>query len=494
MKFLVSHSQKSGNLEGMKKAITVLTALLIGNLGFASPAVELFNQAATYIETQYFGPSQVAISPLLEKYRTEVALVCLRQENPQTCAYEKIEPVLVRLFNDLQDGHAYYLSAEAVRLENANRQGQALTPRPALGLRFANFCDTPTGICEFDQDSTLKSTPMRDQLIIRVTIGSPAEAAGIRYGDRFIGYNNTLFSSFATFEEFQKFRADLTPKVQSGEDVTINLLRGEARERVNITLKGAIFNTSQNPTLELRPDGIAVLTVRDYQIRGIGQQIHNLLRQAEARGAKAVLFEQRQNGGGSVYEMMLAVGAFIPNPDSFRFLPRYNAERDSLEYGYNAGRATVRVGNGALQIGSSVSNFISSRLPIAVLVDGNCASGCEYFANFIVRHKRGIVIGSKTAGVGNSNTARFALPNGGAAGIPTLRAFWLDGTGLPAFAVADKPVPDLEWALFQTGRDQAFSLALEALKQPNVQTRATELPSVLQPLVWQNKPLPTTNE
>jgi carboxyl-terminal processing protease len=460
----------------MKKIIfNAIGLLMLTNSAFASPAVELFNQAANYIETQYFGPSTVPIPALLEKYRTEVAVLCLRQTKPEECSYVQVEPLISKLFTDLQDGHAYYLTAEAVRQENANRQGQAITPRPALGLRFANFCETPNGTCEYDPENNLISQIIRDQLIIRVTIGSPAEAAGLRYGDRFIGYNNTLFSSFTDTTEYQKFRAELSPKVQAGESITLHILRGEKRERLDITLQGAIFNTSQMPQLEMRPDGIAILTVRDYQIRGVGQQIHNLIRQAENSGAKSIIYEQRQNAGGSVYEMMLAIGAFIPTPDSFRFVPRYNAQTNSIEFGYQTGIATVRQGNGVLQAGSSISNPIITRLPMVALVDSNCASGCEYFANYIKRHQRGTIIGAKTAGVGNSNTARFALANGGAAGIPTLRAFWLDGTGLPAYAQTDLQLPELEWTLFNTGRDQAMVLAINALKEnPIPQTRASE--------------------
>jgi carboxyl-terminal processing protease len=480
----------------MKKLLTsLIITFCLTSLSLASPAVELFNQAANFIETQYFGPTTVVIPDVLAQYRTELALTCLRTAQPRDCSFERAEPVIARLFAAIQDGHAYYLSAEAVRQENANRSGQAITPRPAVGLRFSVFCDTPNGTCAYNDQGELQSAVLRDQLVARVSFGSPAESAGVRYGDRLIGYNNTLFSSFETFADYQKFRADLTPKIQASESVTLNLLRGENRERIDIALTGAIFNTSQMPKLELRPDGIAVLTVRDYQIRGVGQRIHELVRQAEQSGAKGIIFEERQNGGGSVYEMMLAVGAFVPQPDSFRFVPRYNPESGTIEFGYTTGVATIKIGAGAILPGSSISNPIASRLPIAVLVDGNCASGCEYFATYIQRHKRGVVIGSKTAGVGNSNTARFPLANGGSAGIPTLRAFWLDGTGLPAFVEADLKLPTLEWDLFSTGRDQAVLLALNALKTPtSIAQQSARLPSALQPLVWQAKSYQPTSD
>ncbi len=477
---------------------TWLVVMLLGSFANASPAVQLFNQAANFIQTQYFGSSAVSIPALLEKYRVEVAITCLRTAQPLQCDYARVEPVLVRLFADLEDGHAYYLSAEAVRQENANRAGQNITPRPVLGLRFANFCDTPNGECEFDEQKNLKSTVLREQLIIRVSFDSPAETAGVRYGDRLIGYNNILFSSFSSETDFLQFRAELTPKVQAGEVITLNLLRGTNRQRVDISLKGAVINASQAPRLEIRRDGIAVLTVRDYQISGVGKIIHDLIRQAEERGAKAIIFEERQNGGGSVFEMMQAVGAFVPNPEPFRFIPHYNPDRDTLEFGYSDGRATIRQGSGRIQAGSIINNPVKTKLPLAVLVDENCASGCEYFATYMQRNKRGTVIGSATAGVGNSNTARFALANGGSAGIPTLRAFWTDGTSLPASVTADIAQPIFQWNLFQTGRDEPLETALQILNKPAASqlepSQMVSVPSFLQPLTWQTHNLEPTEE
>jgi carboxyl-terminal processing protease len=304
----------------------------------------------------------------------------------------------------------------------------------------------------------------RDQLVTRVTSGSPAEAAGIKYGDRLIGYNNTLFSSFPDFAAYQKFRAELTPKVQAGETLTLNLLRGTERTRVNITVKGAVVNLSEQPRLEVRPDKIAVLTVLDYQIRGMGQRVHDLVREAETKGAKGIIFEERSNGGGSAAEMLLTVGAFIANPEPFKFVPRYDAATNSIEYGYTDGIAYVKLAGGRSQNAAVLKNAITTALPVAVLVNDSCASGCEYFAAYFQRTKRGVVIGAPTVGVGNTNTARFPLVNGGAAGMPTVRAVWTsDNTSLPTRVTPDINLPDFEYTLFQTGRDTVLEAAVTAL-------------------------------
>jgi carboxyl-terminal processing protease len=442
----------------LKRFLMVSLAFVALNASaLASPASDLFVQAANFIRTQYFGSSNVNIESLISRYELLLQTQCFQAKS--VCAFEVAEPILERLFLDLEDGHAYYLSAEDVRTEQANRSGQATTPRPILGLRFEFFCEALNGICP--EDTAFPTH--REQLIRYVVQGSPAEAAGIKVGDRFVGYNGVLFSSFATFEEYRKYRLDLTPKVQAGETLRLQIIRGAKRQRLEISVQGAIINTSETPKLELRSDGLAVLTVRDYQIQGIAQKVHDLLREAQAKGAKGIIFEERSNGGGSVVEMMQTIGAFIPTPDIFQFVPRYSAVQNTRMYGYNQGSAFFRQGNGAWQNAGSIRNPVQNTLPLVVLVDEDCASACEYLATYVQRHKRGQVIGTKTAGVGNSNTARFALANGGAAGIPTLRAFWLDGTSLPATVTPDVLLEHNLWIMFETGQDTLLEQAVALL-------------------------------
>ena len=97
-----------------------------------------------------------------------------------------------------------------------------------------------------------------------------------------------------------------------------------------------------------------------------------------------------------------------------------------------------------------------------MLVNNECASACEYFASSLQRAKRGPIIGEETSGVGNTNTQGFELINGGTANMPTLRAFWADGTPLPSSVKPDIVTPNYEFNLFNTGIDQPMQKALES--------------------------------
>jgi carboxyl-terminal processing protease len=450
----------------VKPILAFALAVSLSSVAVASPATDLFNQAQQYLETQYFGPSTADLKALGETYRVKLTEACA--PTLDTCGYDKAESVIAAMMRDLQDGHAYYLNAEAVRAEQANRQGANTSPSPRVGFSHRAFTDATGKFVTYDR------------LISNVLAGSPADKAGVRYGDRWIGVNGTLFGSFTTDEAYTAFIQEFSAKIRAGETITMMIVRGVDRQRLEINLKGEIINLSQFPTLEMRPDGIAVITLRDYLITGVGQRLHDLLREATTRGARGVIYNMRGNGGGQALEMLVAVGAFLQTVEPFRFVPRYNAERDTIEFGYNLDTAFTRTPGGSARGGVRVRNPVLYTGPLVVLVDGGCASGCEYFSSYMQRTKRAQVIGEATVGVGNSNTARFSLLNGGALGIPTLRAFWTDGSSLPARVTPDVLTPAYELELLNTGRDVLLEKAVESLTATPAPTLASSAAPLFQ--------------
>ncbi len=449
----------------IRLVVTVVLSLCSASVAqkyIGSPAQDLFDQASFFFETQYFGPSTINIQALILKYQTKVDEVCA--ELKEKCGYEKIEPLLEQMFADFEDFHTYYLSAANVAAENANRSGTQTSPTPRVGITLQNFCETPTGRCTTDEKGTLTSKLIGDRFIANVVKDAPADKAGIKYGDRWIGYNDILFSSFdGNVENLNKAYNDFTTKVRAGETIKMVLMRGINRQKLELPLKGELINTSEQPGLELRPDGIAVITMKDYQINGVAQKLHELVKEAVAKNAKGIIFNERSNGGGSVLETIASVGAFVETPDLMRWITRYNPDRNTIEWGYNAGKVFARNLKEVEITSLQINNPVVYKGPLAVLVDGGCASGCEYFASYIQKAKRAQVFGSPTVGIGNTNTARFGLANGGAAGMPTIQAVWKDGIPLPAQVKPDILTENFEFKLFNTGRDEPLEKALESL-------------------------------
>ena len=192
-------------------------AILLATIAFSSvagaqkfigsPAQDLYDQASFYLDTQYFGPSKISIAELTAKYQLEVDKAC--ETLALQCGFDKVEPILQVMFNEIGDDHAYYLTAADVKARSANTTGTNNSPTPRAGIVSRNFCETPTGACAFDDAGKLTSKLLPDRFIVGVVSGAPADKAGIKYGDRWLGYNGVLHSSFDTASpEYTKFIND----------------------------------------------------------------------------------------------------------------------------------------------------------------------------------------------------------------------------------------------------------------------------------------------
>ena len=429
-------------MDAMKPLLTLLATVALSSAAFASPATDLFNQADQYLQTQYFGPSTLDLKALSAKYRAQLTAICA--PIGEACGYEKAEPVLAQMFADLQDGHAYYLSAQAVAAERA-AQNNAVGPTPRVGIA-----------------SVRPSPDSPDRLIADVVEGSPAERAGLRYGDRWTGFND---APWPTDEAgYTAANARFTQLVRAGEMVTMSLVRGTERTKLEVAVKGELIQGRPRVNLTVRDDGIAVLRVKDFSPRGTAQAVHDAVRDAQTRGVKAIILDMRGNGGGLLNEGLETGGAFLGTPISEILTPRTNAERDRVIYGYANGVFTITDVSGQVLGRAVIVNPSVWTGPLTVLVDGNSGSATERVAYYLQRVKRASIIGEPSAGVGNTNTSRLGLVNGGAAAFPTVQSFNPDGTPFPAKIQPDVAVVGGTLELFNTGRDAILEKALETLK------------------------------
>jgi carboxyl-terminal processing protease len=431
----------------------VVASLIFVSSALASPATDLFDQAREYLLIQYFGPSTLNLETHAATYRAQLETACASE--PDTCPFERAEPIIAQMLSALEDRHAYYMNAEAVRNAVANSSGTNLTPSPRLGFGHRGFVNA---------DNAPRSL---DRLVTNVLPGGPADRAGLRYGDRFVGIDGVSFASLGTLEAVNAALSAFSSRVASGASVKLNVVRGVERAALDLQMRGEIINVAQLPSFERRTDGVLVVTLRTFTVSGVAQRIHDeLVRRIAANDTRAVVIDMRGNGGGFASERWWTVGAFIDNPEPMRRVPRYDAATNTYEEAYARGRYIQRNASGA-EIGSQrLGAFTRWEGPVALLVDGGCASACEYLSSSFQRAKRGPVIGEATVGIGSTNTARFALANGGAVSIPTLRTFWPDGTPLPDRITPDIAINDMAFTLLETGRDEALERAVQHVTAP----------------------------
>lgn len=419
----------------MRKLFATLV-LLLAPLSLASPAQDLFDQASFYVEFYYNGPASLNLKELTARYQSALDRACARQKD--TCTYDQAVPIIQQMVEELGDNHTYYLSPEALRGTRENRQGNA----PSRTLRI--------GVTH------LSIPGSRDRLIVDVVEGGPADEAGLAYGDRIIAINGRPLSELPDDNQVVQL---LTQSVQSGQPVVLTILRGPERQRLEITLRGREINLARFPSLKIRPDGVAVLKIPDFDAQGqVGRRVHELVREAQQKNARVMVLELRGNSGGLLNEMILTAAAFLDEA-YVALVDRYETER--TEFRIRDGRLTI-TRNGQTET-ANLPFLARWRGPLVVLVDNNTASGGEYLASAIQKAKVGALVGVPTLGIGNTTTRPFDLINRGALSISYNRAFFADGTPYPARATPDFVVENSLEQLANAGRDLPFEKALEAL-------------------------------
>ena len=399
--------------------------LLWAGLALASPAQDLLNEASRLLADYYGGFSQVRLQELRQKYQAELEKICAQEVN---CPSDKAHSVIQALVAEYGDRHTRFFTPEDYA-EIQRRLAGGNSTRPQLGVQ-------------------LQVVPgLEGLLVVEVLAETPAEDAGLRRGDRILAINGQALPQ-AEGERMEFLRE----RVAAGAPLSLTIQR--IQQRLVLEVHPRIISLRQLPTLSLRPDGVAVLRIPSFSgYQQVGPRIHELVRQAQLAGAKAMVIDLRNNGGGVLSECLVGAGAFVKETyrrlqDNLRFSEQ--GFKEGYYYTWLAGRdRTQYVVQAAYWTG-----------PVAVLVNERTASCAEYFTFDLQEGRQAPVIGQPTAGVGNTATTFLRLSDGSGLQITTSKAQRPDGSFYP-----DRVTPTLsfseDWYALAEGRDLMLEKAIE---------------------------------
>jgi carboxyl-terminal processing protease len=416
------------------KKIFLVFVLAIFSLAFTTSsaavitAQDVFDEVNYYLVLNYGGSSNADIRGLSDKYQPKLDLAC--KEKP-VCPAENAYPVIQAMMEEINDAHTYFAPGAAAQLFAA-LSGTGSTTGFGIELRYLS------------RHSKL--------LISDVIEGSNAEKAGFQRGDWILGLNGRAYTD--AYKLVQAWFAAEASKQSSS--ITIS----RQGRSVVIRLEPQTFST-RLPSLKVRDDGVAILRIPNFLVTPkVGQAIHALVLEAQAKNAKAIIVDLRDNPGGKVEDTMAGVSAFIPDGLVHRFVskqPQFN-----FQWTYNLGTVESII-NGQKLVTYKMTNPAKWNLPVAVLVNDQSASGSEFFSFDIQTAKRGLVIGERTAGAGNSSARFLSTSDGSLLGITINQSVRPDGSVFPAFVTPDIEVKDDLELLNRTGRDAIMEKALETL-------------------------------
>jgi carboxyl-terminal processing protease len=399
--------------------------LLLSTSALASPAQDLFNQAAYFVAVRYNGFSSADTGNFATQFQPDLDAAC--KDQIESCPYQNAVPVIQKMMTALSDGHSYYLSPEQYESQLAQQRGLG-SSTPRLGVVTAEAKDS------------------FDRIVADVWAGSAADKSGLKRGDRIVGFNNQSSSALGA-----SFRTALAAAVATGNEVLLNIRR--AGQPLELRLRGSSVR-SPLPTLKMLSNTVGYLRLPIFDVSGeVANTLHNLLRN-QKNLPRNLIVDVRDNPGGLATETIGAVGAFV--------------EKSGFVLETRDGITENVVAKGVVQVRDVRFNVVRQPFfytgKMVVLVNRSSYSGAEYFAQLLQDQKRALVLGEVSGGLGNTATIPFSLLDGSAIFITVSKSLRLTGGYLPASVTPDMLVPDDLELQSVTGKDAVLEKALEVLR------------------------------
>jgi carboxyl-terminal processing protease len=220
-----------------------------------------------------------------------------------------------------------------------------------------------------------------------VVPGTPAERAGLRVGDVLVAIDGTALKGMTVENASRLLRG------RAGTLVAVNVQRPGEQQAMAFTIKR---EEVQPPTVVFRmlPGNVGYVWVMAFG-KGTPTEFDTAISRLKDQGARALVFDLRNDGGGYVDSALTISSRFIAN----------KALVTVEERGERA--TTIEADNDA-----------SINLPVNVLVNQNTASASEITAGALQDDGIGDLIGTKTYGKGVMQTLT-PLPDGAAIKITT---------------------------------------------------------------------------
>ncbi|MBX3296702.1 MAG: S41 family peptidase [Acidobacteria bacterium] len=244
----------------------------------------------------------------------------------------------------------------------------------------------------------------RDGVYVQSVIpGTPADKAGIRYGDRFIEVDGKDAREWTSAE------------------VSKNV-RGERGTKVKVKIERA--TTATPVEFEITRGGVPLPSIRNYFLlsNGVGYigltggfqettsaELNDAIEDLQKRGMTSLVLDVRGNPGGLLPQAIDVVSKFIPSGQTVVSVKGRSRYAISQELRSRGGEP--------------------SRLPLVVLVNGGSASASEIVAGAVQDYRRGLVVGSDSFGKGLVQRV-FPLPYGTGLTLTTARFYTPFGRSL----------------------------------------------------------------
>jgi carboxyl-terminal processing protease len=220
--------------------------------------------------------------------------------------------------------------------------------------------------------------------VVAVFAGSPAAHAGLTRGDIITAVGSTSLANRS-----YKFAASLITG-KPGTTVTLTVKHGSSQRVLTLKRASVTIPVAAGRLLHYHGIPVGYVDLTSFT-EGSGNQVRTQVAQVLHQGARALILDLRENGGGLLDEAVNIASIFIPDGTIVS----------------TDGRAQPR------QVYLAKGNAIAPKIPMVVLVDSGTASAAEIVTGALQDRGRAKVVGTHTYGKGVFQEIE-PLSNGGA--------------------------------------------------------------------------------
>ena len=284
--------------------------------------------------------------------------------------------------------------------------------------------------------------------------GMPAQEAGLKKGDIILSINDSTMKGKEVSYVSDRLRGE------PGTSFILKVKRPSTGKVMKVKLTRRTIQMPFLPYYGLLDGGIGYINFNSFTDQ-CAKDVRRAFIDLKKQGAKKLVFDLRNNGGGSVSEAVSIVNMFLPK-DKVVLTMKGKLQRANNEY-----KTTVEP--------------IDTLMPIVVLVSGNTASAAEILSGSLQDYDRAIILGTRTYGKGLVQTT-MDLPYNGQMKLTTAKYYIPSGRCVQALNYKHakggyvEHVPDSLTKVFYTagGREVRDGGGVK----PDVEVKPDSLPNI----------------
>lgn len=300
--------------------------------------------------------------------------------------------------------------------------------------------------------------------VVEPTEGMPAAEAGVKAGDIIlsVGGKEMVRGDMKPQEFSSKVSEAL--RGEPGTSFVLKVLRPLKNDSTVMEFKITRKNIRTNPVpyYGMVKDSIGYLALSSFT-ENSAKDFKKAFIELKQKGAKSLIIDLRDNGGGSLSEAVDIVNLYVPKGQDIVVT-----------------KGKVRQAQGSYK---TQNEPVDTQIPLAVLVNGATASASEIVSGSLQDLDRAVVIGSRTFGKGLVQTIR-PLPYNGTLKVTTSKYYIPSGRCIQAIDYAKKNAdgsvartPDSLTTVFHTaaGREVRDGGGI----RPDIEVKGDKIPNIV---------------